>query len=84
MFVKILMSTTYVGMDSEVVYEAPDDISEETLNDCAHDLARDNAESYGILDGVEDEEEYFSGSWEVLENMTREEIENEYGSISKL
>lgn len=86
MFVKFWMGTNYVGQGCEEVYEVPDDTTEDTLNEYAYELARDNAEMYGALDDCEDgiEDEGFEGSWEVIEGKTREEIEEEYGSVCQL
>ena len=90
MFVLIKCDTCRVGTSLEEVYEFDDNTTEDQLQEYADDLARDNADSYGIIDDeiTESEEsgiEFEGGScyWatvEVLDN-TREEILEEYGDI---
>lgn len=90
MFVLIKCDTCRVGTSLEEVYEFDDNTTEDQLQEYADDLARDNADSYGIIDDeiAESEEsgiEFEDGScyWatvEVLDN-TREEILEEYGDI---
>lgn len=83
MFVKMCLRTNRVGCDFDEVYEVDDNYTDEELTEVAHDLARDNAEMYGIFDDdgdFEDEGNYW-GYWERLEG-TREEIEEEYGEIN--
>ena len=90
MFVLIKCDTCRVGTSLEEVYEFDDNTTEDQLQEYADDLARDNADSYGIIDDeiVESEEsgiEFEEGScyWatvEVLDN-TREEILEKYGDI---
>ena len=90
MFVLFNLSTYRAGCDVHEVYEFPDGTSEQEINDYGDNLAYDNAEMHGVFDearedceesGLEfDEGEYYSSSYEVL-NMTREEIEEEYGEV---
>lgn len=90
MYVLIKCDTCRVGTSSEEVYEFDDDTTEYQLQEYANDLARDNADSYGIIEdemaeseenGIEFEEE--SCYWATVEvlNNTREEILDEYGNI---
>lgn len=85
-FVKFTLSTNYVGTATTEVYEIPDDeANESTLEALGYDLARDNAEMYGIEaedDGCEPEDP-FSYNYELLTG-TREEIEEDYGCILSL
>lgn len=85
-FVKFTLSTNYVGTTTTEVYEIPDEeVNESTLDALGYDLARDNAEMYGIEaedDGFEPED-LFSFNYEVLEG-SREEIEEDYGEILKI
>ena len=91
MFVLIECKTCQVGTDVSEVREFEDGTSTEDLDSYARDIAYDNAESYGVFDeeraqcedsGVEfNEDDCYSYSYTVLEGMTREQIEEEYGSI---
>lgn len=85
-FVKFTLSTNYVGTTAIEVYEISDEeVNESTLDALGYDLARDNAEMYGIEaedDGFEPEE-LFSFNYEILEG-SREEIEEDYGVILSL
>ena len=93
MFVLIKCTTCRVGCDSEMVYEFPDDTTEDELQEYATDTARDNADMYGIIeDEMEeaensyiefDEDSCYSGSYEIL-NKSRDEIEEEYGEIEEV
>lgn len=90
MFVLIKCDTCRVGTSLEEVYEFDDDTTEDQLQEYADDLARDNADSYGIIDDeiteseescIEFEEEScYWATVEILDN-TREEILDEYGDI---
>lgn len=90
MFVLIKCTTCRVGCDNEQVYEFEDSITEEELQTYADECAKDNADMYGIIEdemeaaedsGFEFEEcQCYEGSYEIL-NMTKEEIEEEYGEI---
>ena len=46
-FVLFKLSTNFIGQESEKVYEV-DSTNEDYLNTLGHDLARDNADSYGV------------------------------------
>lgn len=92
MFVLIKCDTCRVGCSSTEVYEFEDGTDEEALDVYADELAHENAEMYGIFDderesceesGIEfDESDCYSYSYEVLDDMTREEIEEQYGEIT--
>jgi hypothetical protein len=43
-----------IGMDSTCVIEFPDDVSEDELNNCAWELAVENAETFGSYWDCED------------------------------
>lgn len=78
-FVLFKLSTNAVGQESENVYEV-DSTEEEYLNSLGHDFARDNAESFGVEQSDDSDEEPFYYTWEILAK-TREEIEEEYGEV---
>lgn len=85
MFVVFKLETGYVGEETTEVYEFDEDTSEDTINEYGQLIANDNAEMYGhnvgeVMDGVE----YEGGTYtyEILEGMTREEVEEEYGEIN--
>ena len=88
MFVLFKLRTNSVGCDSNDVYELEDvsalnsdgAVNEDYINETGYELAMDNAESYGIEQNEEIEDEPFSFSYEILTG-TREEIEEEYGEI---
>lgn len=92
MFVLIKCDTCRVGCSSTEVYEFEDGTNDEALDTYASELAYENAEMYGILDderesceesGIEfNEGDCYSYSYEILEDMTREEIEEQYGEIT--
>lgn len=92
MFVLIKCDTCRVGCSSTEVYEFEDGTDNEALDVYASELAYENAEMCGILDderesceesGIEfNESDCYSYSYEVLDNMTREEIEEQYGEIT--
>jgi hypothetical protein len=91
-YVLIKCETSRVGCDSENVYEFPDHFTDDEINTYANEYARDNAEMYGIIEdeeescneaGIEFEEDScYRATIKVLD-MTREEIEEEYGDITK-
>lgn len=91
MFVLIKCDTWYEGCSSTEVYEFADGTDEEALDAYANELAREDAEMYGIFDdeqeacdeaGIEfNESDCYSYSYEILKDMTREEIEEQYGEI---
>lgn len=97
-FVLFKLRTGYVTCDTDDVYEIPDEdvynedgsVDTDFLDEVAEELAVDNADSYGLFDEDEDEEddgvendvEY--GFEYVILNGTREEIEEDYGSICNL
>lgn len=86
------LKTDYVGCSTTEVYEISDEqvykedesINEEFISEVGYDLARDNAEMYGIYDDGEFDEEPFSFTYKILTGMTREEIEEEWGTICNL
>lgn len=85
MFVLFNLDTGYAGEDTTEVYEFDDNTSEDTLNEYGQQLADDHAEMYGHTAGENTygvEYEGGSYSYEILEDMTREEIEEEYGEIN--
>ncbi len=79
-YVLFHLRTNRVGEEQDDVYEV-ESIDEDYLNALGYELAEDNAHLYGTEQEEEIEEEQFSYSWEVLEGMTKEEIEEEYGKI---
>lgn len=79
-YVLFHLRTNHVGEEQDDVYEV-ESIDEDYLNALGYELAEDNAHLYGTEQEEEIEEEQFSYSWEVLEGMTKEEIEEEYGKI---
>lgn len=79
-YVLFHLRTNRVGEEQDDVYEV-ESIDEDYLNTLGYELAEDNAHLYGTEQEEEIEEEQFSYSWEVLEGMTKEEIEEEYGKI---
>ena len=92
-YVLIKCKTCRTGCDSEEVYEFPDHFTDDEIESYANECARDNAEMYGIIEdeeadadeaGIEFEE--CNCYWAVTKvlNMTREEIEEEYGDINKV
>lgn len=93
MFVKFELSTNRAGCDTTEVYKVADDVTDEYLDELGDNLARDNADMYGIIEeaeaeceecGIEFEEScYYSANWEKLD-MTEEEIEDEYGCYNEL
>ena len=82
-FVKFRLTTDRIGCDAEEVYEV-DNTSSEYLNDIGYDLARDNAEMYGIEQQDDDCEEPFDWSWEILLNQDKDSLEEEYGNIQSI
>ena len=87
MFIKFRLTTSLVGCDNIVVCKVPDNADLDYLAELGNELARDNAESYGVLDDVsddEDESDYFDYSYEFLKGMTEEDIVDEYGHIDDL
>lgn len=79
-YVLFHLRTNHVGEEQDDVYEV-ESIDEDYLNALGYELAEDNAHLYGTEQEEEIEEEPFSYSWEILEGMTKEEIEEEYGKI---
>lgn len=89
MFVKFELTTNRVGCDSTQVYKVADESTSDYLDEIGNDLARDNAEMYGVFDDAReeaeeagfdfDESECYRYSYEILEDMTEEEIVEEYG-----
>lgn len=89
MLVLFKLRTDRVGCDTDEVYEIEDKyasnedgtLNETYLNEVGYDLARDNAEMYGVQQDEEIEEEPFSYLFEVLE-CSREEAEELYGEVN--
>ena len=77
MVVLFKLSTNLCGQESEEVYRFKDDASFEYIEEYGYELARNNAEMFGN-DG--DDDEYFM-EYEVLEDMSEEEIVENYGEI---
>ena len=94
MFVKFELTTNRVGCDSTQVYKVPDDSTKEYLDEVGDDLARDNADMYGIIDEAREEaeeagfdfeeSECYGYSYEILEDMTEEEVVEEYGDYEEI
>lgn len=67
----IKCTTDYPGMTAHYFFEVPEDTTHAELDDFAHNLALDNAESYGIYpwreDGDQDCEcsDSIAGHWEL-------------------
>lgn len=88
------LETVECGTDQQIVCAFNDDVKEDEIDSSICDMARDNADSYGVLDRAEEEaketeiefieDEYFSYDYEELEDMTEEEIEDKYGEIEFL
>ncbi len=92
MFVKIKSFVeNMVGCDDTTVYEFPDGTPLKELEGYAEEVSRDNADMYGAFERAESEAEecgveesdIYSYSVEVLEGVSREEIEEEYGDIQE-
>lgn len=92
MLVLIKCDTCRVGTSTEEVYRFDDDTTDDALQEYADDLARDNADSYGIIEeemaesdrnGIEFEED--TCYWATVEklNMTEEDAIEEYGEINE-
>ena len=89
MFVEFKLTTNRVGCGVTQVFKVRGDCTKEYLNEVGDDLARDNADMYGILDEAREEaeeagfdfeeSECYGYSYEILEGMTEEEIVEEYG-----
>lgn len=85
--------TNRFGCNTENVCRFDDDSKDEYIQKCADNLARDNAESYGILDeeqeyceanGIEFiEDEYYSATYEKLD-ITEAEAIKKYGEIMEV
>lgn len=99
-FVLFHLTTDTIGTDAYNVYDLPDEdvynedgtVNEDYLDDLGNDLAFENADSYGLLDLDEEDDEDDCGiepdagygySYTILDG-TREEIEEEYGDIYNL
>ena len=83
MFVKFELSTGYSGMDETVIYHFPDDTSDADIDEYGHDLAMDNAESFGCFDNEDYNEDDVECSWEELKGYTEEQIRNEFGDFEE-
>ena len=91
MFIKYELKTNRVGYDDTVVVEFDDAITEQHIEEYGNDLARDNADMYGIIIDAEKEakengfeveySDVYWASYEILD-IPREEIEECYGSIT--
>ena len=78
MLVLFHLRTEEVGADEDTVYRIDEDVDDAGLDDIAYELARDNAEMYGVED-----DEQFSGWWEKL-HISEEEAEELYGEIQNI
>ena len=91
MFVLIECTTCRVGCDTSAVYEFEEGTTDKDLDAYAKDTAYDNAERCGIFDDERevceesdiefDEGDCYGYSYRVLDGMTREEVEEQYGEI---
>ena len=90
-FIVFELKTNSIGCDATEIYQASEDcfnedetLNEDYLNEYGYELARDNAESYGLLeesnDGCEPEDNFYA-TFELVEFDTIEEAEEEYGSV---
>ena len=94
MFVKFELTTNSVGCDATLVYKVADESTSEYLDELGNDLAKDNAEMYGIIDEAREEaeeegfdfieSECYEYNYEVLEGMTEDDIIAEYGDYEEL
>ena len=97
-FVLFHLTTDTVGTDAYNVYDLPDEnvynedgtVNEGYLDDLGNDLAFENADSYGLLDEEDDEDDCgiepdagYGYTYTILDG-TKEEIEEEYGDICNL
>lgn len=96
-FVLFNLTTNVVGCDTHELYELDDNdaLNEDNtpnvdyLDEIGYDLARDNADMYGLLDSEDEDEsgcepeDPFGYSWEILDK-SREELEELYGDILTL
>ena len=75
-YIKIIGGNGYCGCDLETYEKFDNGTTDETINDWAYDLARDNAESYeGVFDFEDDEEvdEYYENMYWDWEEVSEEE-----------
>ena len=91
-FIVFELKTNQVGCDDTNIYKANDScfnedgsLNEKYLSEYGYELARDNAEMYGLLDealsnGLDEEECYYV-SFKLVEFNSVEEAEEEYGSV---
>ena len=92
-FIKYELETNRVGYDDTVVVEFDDNVTEEYIEEYGNDLARDNADMYGIIIDAEEEakengfeveySDVYWASYEILD-IPREEIEECCGSITNV
>lgn len=78
-FVLFHLGVKNISQEEDTVYEV-DSTDEDYLNKLGSRLAKENAQLFGVS-FENDEEEPYSYSWEILEDMTEEEIKSKYGEI---
>lgn len=83
MYVKFNLGTGYIGEDCEIIYHFEENLSEEEIRTYGLELASEHAEMYGHYTGEDDSGVEYEPemSYEILEGMSVEEIEEEYGEI---
>lgn len=84
MLVLFHLRTNVIGCDSDEVYEFDTDMSDDALYEYGYELAKANAEMYGVAyqdddSGCEPEEGFYA-TYEVLD-ISREEAEELYGTV---
>ncbi len=79
MLVNIRTSTAFCGEDYDEVYEFPDETTEKELDDYCDQLAYDRACEFGIEE--QDVEPDIYGGWQILKEIHRHKIIEEYGDI---
>lgn len=78
-FVLFHLGVKNISQEEDTVYEV-DCTDDDYLNKLGSRLAKENAQLFGVS-FENDEEEPYSYSWEILEDMTEEEIKSKYGEI---
>jgi hypothetical protein len=90
-FILYNLKTNYTNCDETRLYQVEDfcfdddgSLDENYLCDYGLELARDNAETYGLLDEMDDDDDECDYFWEehkLVEYNTKEDALEEYGTI---